>query len=175
MRPSDTAGKLGYAGAAFAGKGQAGGAHVEAIACVVQELDAAVDGEWYAVAPHPRVVAVTEGPHLGMALLHLWPHAREATADLAGAQRGRQPRVAVAQQQLAGLSRPRQAVHVRFRRGRDAVLPVEVPIADDGNVRNVLNALYATIRVAAAEVGQVAVDIGDQSPHVAIVAGHRGK
>ena len=77
---------------------------------------------------------------------------REIAADLAGAQRGRQPRVAVAQQQRPDSSRPRQAEHPRLRRGRDAVLPVEVAIADDGDVGNLANALHAAVRVAAAKV-----------------------
>ena len=58
----------------------------------------------------------------------------------------------MAEQQPRGLRGLRQAQHVGLTLGRNAVLPVEVAIADDREVCNLADASDAGIRAAAAEV-----------------------
>src|SRR5437879_1050922 len=104
------------------------------------------------LAPRPRVVTMPKCPHLGTSSLHLLPWLWEIAADLTRTQSSRQPRVAMAHQQLANARGARQAEHPRLGRGRYAVLPVQVAIADDRNIGHFSNALHAAIRVTAAQI-----------------------
>src|SRR5207237_6046155 len=93
-----------------------------------------------------------EGPHSGSTPVHLLPRLEKVAADLARTQWRRQARIAMGQDERTDARRAWQLEHPGFRCQRDAVLPVEVAIADDRHVGCLANARDAAVRVAAAQV-----------------------
>src|SRR2546425_9593264 len=97
-------------------------------------------------------MAVAESPHSGCTSVHLLPRLEKVAADLARAQGRRQARIAMGQDERTDARRAWQLEDPCLRGRPDAVLPVEVAIADDRHVGRLANARDATIRVAAAQV-----------------------
>jgi len=146
-----------HARTSFAWKRQARGADVQEVPIAGLDLHNR-SWDWLGclrragLPPHPRMMAMAKRENARLEPLHFWPRFDEVASNLGRAQRTRKSCVPMRQQQRPQTSRTRQPEHPRPGRGRNAVLPIQVTVADDRYVARLTDALHASLVVASAQI-----------------------